>query len=332
MILVLHVTLALGKFWTGVVLVLYGVRLITEAVRHVADTHMRGRLTSLMRYPVIALIVGMIVTALMQSSNAMSSLLVGFVSTDLLSLSEAIAVLLGSNIGSTLAVQCISLHVTEHVFIFIGIAATVALWTHRTPYRYLGRLCFAFGVIMFGLSELVTASAPLVTYPVIIMILQALATVPIVLFVCGALLTILLNSSTAFIGLVIMLATTGALPTSAALALMLGANVRTTVMALFLAMHEGTITGRRLAVVHFGTKLAGALIALIWLVPLTAVLSHLWTNAGTRVAMAHLGLNILIALFFLPLICTIERLMQHWMPERPEPKDTLLAQPKVLPT
>lgn len=315
MVLIMHVTMTLGQLWTGVVLVLYGVRLITEAVRHAADTRVQGRLASLVHHPIIALMMGMMATALMQSSNAMSSLLVGFVSTDLLSLSEAIAVLLGSNIGSTLAVQCIALHLFDHIFVIIGIATTIALCTHRTPYRSLGRLCFAFGLIMLGLSELITGSAPLVTYPATVMMLQALAGVPIVLFFCGAVLTILLNSSTAFIGLVIMLATTGALPTSAALALMLGANVGTTVMALLLSMHEGTVTGRRLAVVHLGTKFIGAGMALIWLVPLTGVLSHLWTNAGTRVAMAHLGLNILIALFFLPLICSLERLMQRWIPE-----------------
>ena len=251
----------------------------------------------------------------MQSSSAMSSLLVGLVSTKLVPLAAAIVMMLGANVGSTLVVQLLVLHLTDYALELVGVGALVAMLTHRTAFRRLGRVCLAFGLIVLGLAALTQGSQPIAASPLTATILRSLVGAPIVLMVIGAMLAIVLSSSTATIGLIITLSTTGTLPVAAALALMLGANVGTTLTALLTALQNGTLAGRRLALVHTGTKLLGALVVLALLDPLTNLLAHVWSNAGTEVAMTHLGFNLALAVFFVPLATPFARLMEALLPE-----------------
>ena len=245
----------------------------------------------------------------------MSSLLVGLVSANLVPLATAIVMLLGANVGSTLVVQLLALHITDYALELVGLGALVAMLTHRTAFRRMGRACFAFGLIVLGLAALSQGSKPIAANPLTADVLQQLSGAPIVLLVIGAMLAMVLSSSAASIGLILTLASTGALPIVAALALMLGANVGTTLMALLSSLQGGTLAGRRLALVHTGTKLVGALILLALLGPLVPLLARLWSNAGTQVAMMHMGFNLALALLFVPLATPLARLMEWLLPE-----------------
>lgn len=308
-------TLILGLLMTGVVLLLYGVRLVTDAIQRATDARVQRALMRLARSPLAAFGLGTLATALMQSSSAMSSLLVGLVSANLLPLTAAIIMLLGANVGSTLVVQLLALHITDYAFEIIGLGAFIALLTRGTAFRRLGQACFAFGLIVLGLAALSLGSQPIAANPLTATILRTLVNAPIVLLLIGAVLAVTLSSSAASIGLILSLAATGALPTLAALALMLGANVGTTLTALLSSLHEGTLAGRRLALVHAGTKLLGALILLAFLGPLANMLVFVWNNAGTQVAMVHLGFNLGLALIFVPFAPLLARWVETLLPE-----------------
>src|SRR5579859_618291 len=125
-------TAVLALLVTGVLLLLYGVRLISDAVQRVTTGRVQQALTHLSKHPFAAFGIGIVATALMQSSSAVSSLLVELVSASLLPLSVAIVMLLGANVGSTLVVQLLALHITDYALELVGLGAVVALCTHRT--------------------------------------------------------------------------------------------------------------------------------------------------------------------------------------------------------
>jgi phosphate:Na+ symporter len=309
-------TTILGLVFCGVVSLLYGVRLITDAMQGDASMRLRRSLMLLTRHPLAAFSTGMIVTLLTQSSGVTSSLLVGLVSIQLLSLTVAIITLLGTNVGSALVVQLLAFHITNFAFLFVGLGATVAMLTRQTSKKGIGQACFGFGLIILGLASLEAGSRPLAGSPITALVFSALAQSPIVLALIGAALTMIFASSVAGIGLVIVLASNGSLPLAAALAMILGSNVGSTITALLSSLSKGSVSGKRLAFIHSGTKMVLACIALAILKPLAVTLSWVHLPPATLVALSHLGFNLLLALIFIPFAGSLASLAEKVLPDR----------------
>jgi phosphate:Na+ symporter len=309
-------TTILGLVFGGVLLLLYGVRLITDAMERDAGIRLRRGLMLLTKHPLVAFSTGVVVTMLTQSSGVASSLLVGLVSVQLLSLTVAIITLLGTNVGSALVVQLLVFHITDFAFVFVGLGAAAAMLTRHTPKRGVGQACFGFGLIILGLAALEVGSRPLAGSPITAQVFDALVQSPVVLALIGAVLTMTFASSIAGIGLVIVLASNGSLPLAAALALVLGSNVGSTITALLTSLSKGSISGRRLALVHTGTKLIIACVALAALKPLTTVLSWISLPPATLVALSHLAFNLVLALIFVPLAGPLASLAEKLVPDR----------------
>jgi len=316
MINIITPTTALGLVFGGVMSLLYGIRLITDAMQQDAGARLRRSLILLTKHPLAAFSTGVVVTTLTQSSGVASSLLVGLVSAQLLSLRVAITTLLGTNVGSALVVQLLMFHITNFAFVFVGLGAAVAMQTRQTPKRSLGQACFGFGLIILGLAALEAGSSPLARSPITALVFDTLVQSPVVLALIGAVLTIIFSSSIAGIGLVIVLASNGSLPLVAALALMLGSNVGSTITALLTSLSKGSVSGRRLALIHTGTKLVIACVALAALNPLAAVLSWISLPPATLVALSHLGFNLALAVIFIPLAGPLASLAEKLVPDR----------------
>ncbi len=309
-------TAVLGLLVGGVMLLLYGVRLITDSMQHAAGARLRRATMALARRPFAAFGVGVLATALTQSSSATSSLLVGLVSAQLVPLSAAVVMALGTNVGSTLVVQLLALHITDYALVLAGLGAAAAMATRRTALREVGQTFFGFGLVLLGLAALQDGSTPIAASHVTAEVLRTLTGAPFVLALMGMVLAIVFASSAAAIGLVLVLAANGALPLVAALALMLGANVGSTVTALLTALSGGSVAGKRLALLHTGTKLAGAAVGLTALGPLAALLSHMRPDPAMQVALAHLGFNLALAAVFVPLSTPLTRLALALLPDR----------------
>ena len=284
-------TIVLGLLAGGVMLLLYGVWLITDAMQRAAGARLRRATMKLAGHPFATFGVGVLATALTQSSGATSALLVGLVSTQLIPLTVAIILLLGANVGSTLVVQLLALHITDYAVVLAGLGAAAALATRRTSLRDVGQALFGFGLVLLGLAALNAGSIPIAASHVTVEVLQALSGAPLVLTLMGAMLALVFASSVAAIGLVLVLAAHGTLPAVAAIALTLGANVGSTVTALLTALSGGTVVGRRLALIHTGTKLIGVAVALAALGPLTALLASVRLDPAAQVAVTHLAIQ-----------------------------------------
>jgi phosphate:Na+ symporter len=311
-------TMVLVGLVTGVFLLLYGVRLVSDAVQETIKGRLQQALPWLSENPFAAFGIGVVATGLLQSSSAMSSLLVELASAELVPLSVGIVILLGSNVGSTLVVQLLAFHITDIALQIVGVAAVTALLVHRTPHRYIGHAAFGFSLVILGLAIIKTASDPIAADPTTHSVLSALATAPLVLATIGVVLAMLLNSSAATIALVLPLAATGALSLTSALALMLGANVGTTLLSMFSSLSGGSLAGRRLAVTHISTKLLGATILFFLIQPLADLLSlhQLHLNPATAVALTHFAFSIVLAVIFAPFSSSLARLLEKLVPEK----------------
>ncbi len=315
-------TSILGLISGGVLSLLYGVRLITDAMQRYAGTRLRRSLTALTRYPMAAFVIGMGTTMLTQSSSATSSLLVGLVSIGLLKLPTAIMTLFGTNVGSALMVLVLVFHITNYAFVLVGLGAAIALLTRQSQRREVGQACFGFSLVILGLAALEAGSQPLAGSHTVMLVLDPLVQSPVILALIGMALTMIFASSIAGIGLIIVLASNGSLPLAAALALMLGSNVGSTMTAMLTALSKGSVVGRQLALIHTGTKLAVALLALGLLGPLSIALSWVHLPPGSLVALSHLGFNLLLALVFTPFVGLLARLVEKLIPEKKDQEAT----------
>jgi phosphate:Na+ symporter len=308
-------TLVLILLFGGSMLLLYGVRLVTDAVERSFGARLRLTMMTLANRPFAAFVAGIVVTTLTQSSTATASVMVGLVNAQLVPLAAAVIMLLGAAVGSTLVVQLLAFHVTDYALEFLGLAATVALFTQRTALRNLGRIGFSFALVLVGLSMIDASSAPIADSAITDAIMQTLARSPLLLVLLGALLATVFVSSIAAIGIVLILAGGGALPLTAALAVMLGANIGTTLTPLLAALNRGSVVGRRLAFIYFGTRLSGVILALLLLQPLATLLTYLSPSPATQVALSHLGFNVILAIVFVPFAASLSELATRFLPE-----------------
>lgn len=308
-------TTVLGLLAGGVLLLLYGVRLVSQAMQRTAGTRLQRTAMLLTRKPLAAFGVGVLATALTQSSGATSALLVELVNAQLVALPAAVVVLLGANVGSTLVVQLLALHITDYAVVLAGMGAAAAMAARRTALRDVGQACFGFGLVLLGLAALSAGSLPLAASPVTAEMLQALSKAPIVLALVGVVFAMVLASSAAAIGLLLVLAANGTLHPAAALALLLGANVGTTVTALLAALAGNSRVGRRLALIHTGTKLVGAGAFLLACGPLVPLLATVHLQPAAQVAGVHLVFNLALAIIFVPLAYPLARLSARLIPD-----------------
>jgi phosphate:Na+ symporter len=285
----------------GSMLLLYGVKLMTEAMEQAFGTKLRLILLKLSDRPLAAFITGMTITLLTQSSTATASVLMGLVSAQLIPLATAVVMVLGAAVGSTLVVQLLAFHITDYALECLGLAAAIALLTRRSKLRAVGQGTFSFGLVLVGLSMIDISSGPIAQSSITSAVMQTLAQSPLMLLLLGVLLSAIFVSSIAAIGIVMVLASGGALSLTAALAVTLGANIGTTLTPLLTAVTQKNPVGRRLGLIYTGTRLIGVGVAMVLLDPLAALLSHLLPHPAAQIAVAHFGFSLILAILFIPL-------------------------------
>lgn len=299
----------------GSMLLLYGVKQVTDAMERAFGARLRLVMMTLATRPWAAFGSGIVVTMLTQSSTATASVMIGLVSAQLIPLAAAIIMLLGAAVGSTLVVQLLAFHLTNYALEVLGLAAAVALLTRRTGLREIGRGLFSFGLVLVGLAMIDASSTPIADSSITNAIMRTLAQSPLVLLLLGTLLAAVFVSSIAAIGIVMGLAAGGALPLTAALAVTLGANIGTTLTPLLSAFNQSNIAGRQLGLIYTGTRLFGVAVAMVLLNPIADLLTHLLPHPAARVAVAHLGFNVILAVLFVPFAGQLADLATQLLPE-----------------
>ncbi|MFK5927435.1 MAG: Na/Pi symporter, partial [Desulfuromusa sp.] len=215
----------------GLGMFLFGMKIMSEGLQKLAGDKMRKILAALTDNRIIGTLVGIAVTAMIQSSSATTVMVVGFVNAGLLSLVQSIGVVLGANIGTTITAQLIAFKITKFALPAIGLGAGFKLFSKNKKYTYLGEIILGLGLVFFGLATMKVAFNPLKASDDFRQLFLLVGDYKLLGVLIGALLTVIVQSSSATIGITLALASSGLISFEASVALILGENIGTTITA-----------------------------------------------------------------------------------------------------
>jgi len=233
----------------GMALLLYGIRLSGEALQRATDARLRHLLTGLSRNRFMAVVSGVIVTGLLQSSSATTIMLIGFVSAGLMTFRQTLGVILGADIGTTFTVQLIAFRVTDYSPLLVGLGFTATFVARRRVPKDLGQALLGLGLVFLGLKLILDNAGALRSSPLAVDLLDAVAHSPAIGVIVGAVFSALVTSSAATLGLALAFAHQGLLSLDGAVAVVLGANIGTCATALTASV-GATAEAKRVAVAH----------------------------------------------------------------------------------
>ncbi len=310
---------------------LFGMTTMSEGLHKVAGDKIRRIFAALTNNRIVGTIVGIAVTAIIQSSTATTVMTVGFVNAGLLSLVQAIGVVLGANIGTTVTAQLIAFNITQFALPLIAVGVGLKLFSRHKKQVYIGEIILGFGLLLFGLLTMKLGFEPLKTSDEFRQLLATVGDYKLLAILIGALLTIVVQSSTATIGITLALATTGLISFETSVALVLGENIGTTITANIAAIGT-SLAARRTAFAHFLFNSIGTIIILL-LLPLylkfiavltpgeadfiiqnSAQAESLSAAIGDKphiarhIANAHTLFNVVNVMIFLPLVGLLAKL------------------------
>ncbi|MDP2173449.1 MAG: Na/Pi cotransporter family protein [Candidatus Cloacimonadaceae bacterium] len=325
------------NFFGGLALFIFGMNKMTDSLQSVAGSEMRRIMKKLTSTPFRGVMVGLGVTALIQSSSATTVMLIGLVNAGIMTLNQAVGVIMGANIGTTITAQLIAFKLGDYAFVFV-IAGVILLLTRRS--RRMERwssIILGFGLLFVGLNVMSQAVGPLKQSELAREIMVSLSHNPLLGIMVGTIFTMLIQSSSASIGIVIVLANNGLIPFEGALYIVFGDNIGTTITA-WLAGLGSNNTARQVALVHTLFNLFGTIVfALLTYFGIYTVFINRITpgdvfngvNIARHIANAHTFFNILNTLIFLPFAGTLAYLAKSIIPK--DAVDSIsLGEPKHL--
>ena len=304
----------------GLALFLHGMTMMSNAMRAMAGCRLKSIMAKLAGNRLSALLTGVVITAIVQSSSVTSVIAIGFVSAGILSLGQALAVIMGAAVGSTVTAQIIAFDVSNLAFLLVAVGFGLSMWKTRRVPSLLGTVILGLGVLFIGLSMMSGFMAPLRTHQPFLDLMASMSN-PLLGILIGAVFTAVVQSSSATLGVIIALASQGLIPLHAGIALVFGANIGTTITGLLATIGQPR-TAMHAAVGLVGVKL---LLVLIWL-PLMGLLEtitravspaaegmaltdQLAYEVPRQVANVHMIVNVTTVLLLLPFTNLLAKLI-----------------------
>lgn len=311
----------------GLGLFIYGMQRASDALQKAAGDRLKDLLSYFTDNRLLGVIVGAVITAIVQSSTATSVMLVGFANAGLLTLLQSLGVILGADIGTTITVQLIAFKLTDYALLMVGVGFLLLWVGKRAMTRYVGQVIMGFGMVFFGIKILAEIMAPLRTNEEFLGVMLRLEN-PYWALAAGFLFAVILHSGPTM-GIIIALSMQGLLSLPTAVPMILGANVGTCIMAVA-AGFGANAEAKRVGMAHFLFKVIGVLLFWPFLGPFVdlvlsispaapsgqepAALATIAEVAPRQIANAHSAFNILITLLFLPLLGPFSRLVERIVP------------------
>lgn len=317
----------------GLAIFIFGMNMMSDGLQKIAGQRMRHILRILTKNPLMGVLAGALVTAVLQSSSATTVMIIGFVSAGLMPLTQAISVILGANIGTTLTAQIIAFKITDYIWplVFIGFAVYFLGKQERT--KYIGQSVFAFGLLFVGLNTMSEVMKPLAKSPIFVDLFTIVAQSPVLGVLLGTVMTIVVQSSSATIAVLQNFAAQPAadgvssiLGLNNAIPILLGDNIGTTVTALLATIGQSR-NAKRTALAHSVFNISGSLL-FIGFVPYFAAFIRWLSPSGAeidiiarQIANAHTAFNVINTLLWLPFIWLLVKIVVWLVPDA-DKKDT----------
>ena len=297
----------------AIALLVWGTHIVRTGMLRVFGENLRHVLAKSFGSRPAALLAGLGVTSLVQSSTATCLIVASFVGKGLVPAGAALAVMLGADVGTALMAVVFSFDLSwlSPLLIFSGVVMFIS--RQATGVGRVGRVLIGLGLITLALQLIVGATKPMTESPAVRALLAALPNEVLLEVVVGAVLTVLSYSSLAIVLLTATLAEQGLLPTSVALGLVVGANVGSGLLALIATSGDGPLT-RRLPLGNLVFKLLGALLAVLLLPQAHVGLQQVLGTVAEQVVVFHLGFNLTLAVLFIGFTGVVGRLTERWLP------------------
>lgn len=299
---------------SGIAFFLYGMSLSNTSLEKLMAGRITGLLNRLAQSNFLAIGVGVILTTLMQSSGAVTSMLVGLGSARVISLPQVMGVIIGTAIGTTLTVQLISFNLGLYALPLFVIAFAFFLKAKKPLFKNIAQVFMGFGLLFFGLKLIGIAAHHFSENPMLSDVFQSLRDNPGYSILAAVAFTAIAQSSAATIGLAMSLAAVNAITMYDAMLWVYGANIGTTSVALIAASTSNYI-GRQVAWAHFFYKTASVLIFYPFTYLFLNFLSSFDTTIHRSVANGHFYFNIFSAILFYPFIKPGAKLIEKLVPK-----------------
>lgn len=300
----------------GVALFLYGMMIASNALEKLMSGRITGLMTKLSTNQFLAIVTGVSLTTLLQSSGAVTSMLVGLGSARVVTLRQVMGVIIGAAIGSTITVQLISLDISSFALPVFAVAFFVYFQAKKPGIKNISLVLMGFALLFIGMKTISLSAHHFAGNPLLKEFFESIRENPGYSLLISMLFCALVQSSAVTIGLAMGLLSAGALSLFDAMIWVYGANIGTTSVAL-IAAAGGNYIGRQVAWAHFFYKTLSVLIFYPFTNFFITLLQAYDTSPARMVANSHLFFNILSAVIFFPFINKAASIIEKMFPQNP---------------
>lgn len=301
----------------GLGLFLYGMQMMGSGLEAAAGNRMKRILERLTSNPILGVVVGAGITAVVQSSSATTVMVVGFVNSRMMTLRQAVWVIMGANIGTTITGQLIALDVGAIAPLFAFIGVVLVVFIKKASVRYYGQIIAGLGILFIGMDMMSSSMAPLRESEAFVSLLTQFSN-PLLGILAGAVFTAIIQSSSASVGILQALASSGVIGLSNAVFVLFGQNIGTCITAV-LASIGTSRNAKRTTIIHLMFNIIGTILFTLVCVftPLTDLVSS-WTpsNPSAQIANMHTLFNVVTTLLLLPFGGYLAKLATRILPEK----------------
>ena len=292
-----HILALLG----GLALFLYGMHMMSVGLEEAAGDKMKSILEKLTSNRFLGVLVGALITAVIQSSSATTVMVVGFVNSGLMTLRQAIWIIMGANIGTTITGQLVALNVGELAPIMAIVGVVLVTFISNKKLNSIGEILAGLGVLFIGMGMMSDAMYPLREEPAFIQLMTTISN-PFIAVIFGAGFTALIQSSSASVGILQTLANSGLIGLHSSIYIIFGQNIGTCITA-FLASLSANRGAKRTTIIHLSFNLIGTALFMIAIqfIPFVDWMVAFTENPAAQIANTHTTFNIVTSLILLPL-------------------------------
>ena len=330
----------------GLAFFLFGISLMSSGLEKIAGGKLEQLLKKMTSNPIKSFALGAFITAVIQSSSAVTVMLVGLVNSGIMNLSQTVTVIMGANVGTTITAWLLSLTAIQEsagwffkllkpesfspILAFVGIC--MIMISKKNSRKNAGSVLMGFAILMYGMELMSGAMAPLADVPEFKNLMTAFSN-PILGLIAGIVITMIIQSSSASVGILQALSLSGSVTWGAAIPIILGQNIGTCISAILASIGVNT-NAKRVAGVHIIFNILGVCIYLPILLFIQVFLNIKFFNTNINpfgIAIFHTIFNISIAFILLPFAKFIEKLAVKYIPESQSKTDeTVLLDERLL--
>ena len=310
----------------GLGLFFLGMKLMGDGLELAAGNKLRILLEKITANKYLGMLVGLVVTAVIQSSSATAAMVVGFTNAGLMELAQTVGILFGSKIGTCMTSVLLSFDIKGIVPLFIFLGVIVIMFVKKNNYKYYGQILAGFGILFYGMTMMSGALKSLNSDGAIDNILSSVNN-PIIGLLLGMVITAVIQSSSASVGILMALGAAGAIGIDQAIYMVYGMNLGAC-MPAFLSAMGAKRNAKQVAVLNLIITLFGVLllVPLTMLLPISASIQKVLPGAvGAQISAAHIFFNVVNMVVLMPFSTLMVKVTQRLLPYHEDPEKDKMA-------